>query len=139
MHDRLKLENQFCFSIYSLSKLITNAYRPLLEPLDLTYPQYLVMLVLWEGEPLSIGSIGDKLRLDSGTLTPLLKRLQSKGLINRTRSPEDERTVMISLTDGGLALEQQAVNIPCQMAVRRGEISTDEQAFLRRMLDKLGS
>ncbi|SEQ58756.1 MarR family winged helix-turn-helix transcriptional regulator [Basfia succiniciproducens] len=139
MHECLKLENQFCFTVYSLSKLITNAYRPLLEPLDLTYPQYLVMLVLWESEPLSIGAIGSKLQLDNGTLTPLLKRLESKGLIKRTRSQQDERTVLVSLTDEGLALQEKALEIPCQIEKVRGEITDEDQAFLRRMVARMSA
>lgn len=136
MHNCLKLDNQLCFAIYSLSKQITNAYRPLLEPLDLTYPQYLVMLVLWEHQEISIGGIGGKLHLDSGTLTPLLKRLQTKGLINRVRSSQDERTVMITLTDSGRALEQQAVSIPTTMLDCYGGISDEERKVITQLLNK---
>ena len=95
--DALKLSNQLCFPIYSLSKSIINHYRPLLKTLDLTYPQYLVMLVLWEKSPQTVGTLGDFLDLDTGTLTPLLKRLEAKGFVHRERATQDERVVQLSL------------------------------------------
>lgn len=137
MHDCLKLENQLCFPLYSLSKLITSRYRPYLDPLDLTYPQYLVMMVLWEHGQLSVGAIGEKLGLDSGTLTPLLKRLEIKELITRTRSKSDERTVLITLTTAGKALEDRAVSIPCQLAQELNPISEDELMTLKNIVQKL--
>lgn len=116
MYEQLKLANQLCFPLYSLSKAITNRYRPLLQPLGLTYPQYLVMLVLWEDAPLSVNDIGARLQLDSGTLTPLLKRLQNQQLIERQRDPNDERRVLIYLTEAGQALQARAKDVPAQMA-----------------------
>lgn len=111
-YDKLKLENQLCFSVYAVSRAITKLYRPLLEELDITYPQYLVMLVLWENETLSLKDLGKKLYLDSGTLTPLLKRLESIGLVMRKRSLEDERLLNVSLTEKGFQLKEKAKNIP---------------------------
>lgn len=114
----LKLDNQLCFRLYAASKAITRAYRPLLEPLGLTYPQYLVMLVLWQrffeaaDQEVSIKDVGEKLNLDTGTLTPLLKRLESSGYLQRTRSDSDERKVLLSLTDKGIALSEQAKEVP---------------------------
>ena len=115
MHDQLRLCNQLCFPLYTISKEITRRYTPFLQELDLTYPQYLVMLVLWESDAMSVGEIGEQLHLDSGTLTPLLKRLQSKGLIDRVRCVNDERSVKITLTEQGQAMENQAVAIPYKM------------------------
>lgn len=103
-----KLDNQFCFQVYAASRMITKMYRPLLKDLGLTYPQYLVMLVLWEVEEISVKDLGLKLYLDSGTLTPLLKRLESMGVITRQRSTEDERVLLVSLKEDGRALEHKA-------------------------------
>ncbi|RPD89800.1 MarR family transcriptional regulator [Neisseria weixii] len=129
MYEQLKLSNQLCFPLYALSKEITRRYTPFLQALDLTYPQYLVMLVLWEHGEQSVGGLGEKLYLDSGTLTPLLKRLQAKGLVERTRSVEDERSVIIRLTNSGRALEHQAVEIPGKMGACLN-LSADETALL---------
>ncbi|TRW89096.1 MarR family transcriptional regulator [Mycolicibacterium sp. 018/SC-01/001] len=107
-----RLDEQLCFALYSASRAVTAAYRPLLDELDLTYPQYLVLMVLWEEEPCTVGHLGDRLHLDSGTLSPLLKRLESAGLVRRTRSTADERRVEISLTERGRALEERAACIP---------------------------
>lgn len=116
MYEQLKLSNQLCFPLYALSKEIIRRYTPFLQPLDLTYPQYLVMLVLWECDQQSVSEIGAKLHLDSGTLTPLLKRLQSKQLIERLRSADDERSVIIQTTASGQALQHQAADIPQQIS-----------------------
>ena len=110
--ESLKLDEQICFPLYVLSKEITGLYRPILEELDLTYPQYLVMMVLWEEDGLAVSHIGEKLFLDSGTLTPVLKRLENKGFINRIRNKEDERVVQLFLTENGKNLRQQACGIP---------------------------
>lgn len=115
MYEQLKLSNQVCFPLYAVSKEITRRYTPFLQALDLTYPQYLAMLVLWEKDGQSVGEIGERLYLDSGTLTPLLKRLQAKGLVERSRSSQDERSVIIRLTDAGKALEHRAADVPGQM------------------------
>lgn len=110
--ESLKLDEQICFPLYVLSKEITGLYRPILEELDLTYPQYLVMMVLWEEDGLAVSHIGEKLFLDSGTLTPVLKRLENKGFISRIRNKEDERVVQLFLTENGKNLRQQACGIP---------------------------
>ncbi|MES2874523.1 MAG: MarR family transcriptional regulator [Daejeonella sp.] len=116
MKEILKLENQLCFHIYALSRKITSMYQPFLANLGITYPQYLVMLVLWEKESVNVKELGDCLLLDSGTLTPLLKRLEKNKLITRTRSDKDERIVIISLTQQGKKMEEQAANIPLQFS-----------------------
>ena len=110
--ESLKLDEQICFPLYVLSKEITGLDRPILEELDLTYPQYLVMMVLWEEDGLAVSHIGEKLFLDSGTLTPVLKRLENKGFINRIRNKEDERVVQLFLTENGKNLRQHACGIP---------------------------
>lgn len=108
----LHLDNQLCFALYSANLALHKLYRQLLAPLNLTYPQYLVMLVLWERDDLTVSGIGERLFLDSATLTPLLKRLESAGLLIRQRSRDDERQVAVTLTDAGRALQQQAMSIP---------------------------
>ena len=108
----LLLDNQFCFALYSTSLAMTRLYKPLLDELGITYPQYLALLVLWEQEGLSVSALGERLLLDSGTLTPLLKRLEASGLVSRLRAVEDERRVHISLTPAGRALKLQAAKIP---------------------------
>ncbi len=108
----LKLDNQLCFALYSTSLAMTKLYKPLLEELGLTYPQYLAMLVLWEQDGLMVSEIGERLYLDSGTLTPLLKRLEASGLISRLRAVEDERRVHITLTAAGRKLKTKAAKIP---------------------------
>jgi len=108
----LQLDNQLCFALYSASLAMTKLYKPLLEELGLTYPQYLAMLVLWEQDGLMVSEIGERLSLDSGTLTPLLKRLESAGLISRIRAVEDERRVHITLTAAGRKLKARAAKIP---------------------------
>ncbi|KMU98895.1 MarR family transcriptional regulator [Acinetobacter sp. VT 511] len=113
--NQLCLDEQLCFPIYAASNLIVKAYRPFLTPLELTYPQYLVMLVLWEKECVSVGDLGQILHLDSGTLTPLLKRMETSGLINRSRDPNDERRVLISLKDKGRDLSAEAEKIPKEL------------------------
>lgn len=113
--NQLCLDEQLCFPIYAASNLIVKAYRPFLTPLGLTYPQYLVMLVLWEKECVSVGDLGQILHLDSGTLTPLLKRMETSGLINRSHDPNDERRVLISLKDKGRDLSAEAEKIPKEL------------------------
>lgn len=113
--NQLLLDNQVCFPLYALSRQVTAQYRPFLEKLDLTYPQYLVLLLLWESDNLTVGEIGERLLLDSGTLTPLLKRMEQKGLLTRQRNPADERQVTILLTESGRAMQQQAMEIPAQL------------------------
>lgn len=112
MNPTARLDEQLCFALYAASRAMTARYRPLLEALGLTYPQYLAMLVLWEHDGLSVGDLGERLHLDSGTLTPLLKRLETAGLVNRSRRPSDERSVEVRLTDAGQALRAQAAMVP---------------------------
>jgi len=112
----LRLDQQICFPLYAASNLMTRLYRPLLTELRLTYPQYLVMLVLWETSPIRMGELCQRLYLDSGTLTPLLKRLASAGYVSRERDPGDERRVVLALTPAGLALKQRALSVPIALA-----------------------
>ena len=112
----LKLDNQLCFAVYAASLAMTKAYKPVLGALGLTYPQYLVLLVLWEQDNRPVSELGDRLFLDSGTLTPLLKRMEAAGWVQRQRSTQDERKVHIVLTPAGLALREQAACIPLDMA-----------------------
>lgn len=114
-HHSLQLENQLCFPLYAIAKEIIGLYRPFLDAIDITYPQYLVMMVLWERDGLTVNQIGAKLYLDSGTLTPLLKRLEVKGFIMRKRKKEDERVVEVFLADKGRNLQQKACEIPAKM------------------------
>jgi DNA-binding MarR family transcriptional regulator len=115
MYDVLKLENQLCFPVYALSRKFTTMYQPFLAELAITYPQYLVMLVLWEHKTLSVKKIGEFLFLDSGTLTPLLKRLEKNNLVTRKRSEQDERVVLISLTKNGNEMKIKAQHIPLDL------------------------
>lgn len=117
----LALDNQFCFALYSASHAVTRTYKPLLDRLGLTYPQYLVMLVLWEQDGILVKDIGARLFLDSGTLTPLLKRLEANGLLGRNRDRLDERQVRISLSDAGRALRERATAIPQQVLCASGQ------------------
>ncbi len=113
MEDKpLLLDLQVCFPIYAATNLLNRLYGPALRDLGLTYPQDLVMLVLWEEQPQTVGALGSRLYLDSGTLTPLLKRMETAGLVTRTRDPEDDRRVMIGLTTRGMALREQAMHVP---------------------------
>lgn len=114
--DPLRLDRQVCFPLYAATNLIGRLYRPVLDKLELTYPQYLVMLVLWEAEPQTVGALGARLYLDSGTLTPLLKRMEAAGLVARGRDPQDERKVLVTLTDKGRALRDRAAHVPDTMA-----------------------
>ena len=114
----LKLESQLCFPFYAVSRQLTKAYQPYLQALGLTYPQYLVFLLLWERQELTVKELGEKLLLDSGTLTPLLKRMEQRQWLSRRRDPRDERSVIIGLLPAGRALEAQAGNIPTQMLAK---------------------
>jgi DNA-binding MarR family transcriptional regulator len=119
----LLLDNQLCFALYSASLAMTKLYKPLLEELGLTYPQYLVMLVLWEGDGLMVSELGQRLSLDSGTLTPLLKRLETAGLVSRMRDVDDERRVHIHLTAAGRKLKTRAAQVPgCVLAASQCSI-----------------
>ena len=138
-YEHLKLGNQVCFPIYAASRLITRAYQPLLDKLNLTYPQYLVMMVLWENDQVSVNSITEKLILNTNTVTPLLKRMEVQGLITRRRSETDERSIVVGLTGKGLKLREQASEVPMQLARKLdvGELSIDEIIDLRDKLNRL--
>jgi DNA-binding MarR family transcriptional regulator len=133
-----RLDRQLCFAMYSASRAATAAYRPMLEELGLTYPQYLAMMVLWEDQPRSVRDLGEELGLDSGTLSPLLKRLESLGFVERRRSAEDERRVEVFLTDAGSALGARAVGIPQRLADAAG-LSAAELDQLRETLTRLAA
>ena len=134
--DWLALDRQLCFALYSASLSMTKLYKPLLEPLGLTYPQYLVMLVLWERDDITVSELGQRLTLDSGTLTPLLKRLETSGLVARQRDTDDERRVLLKLTSTGRALRVPAAKLPSQVACAAA-CSQDELAALTVRLKRL--
>ena len=134
--NMLALDKQFCFALYSASLAMTKTYKPLLDKLGLTYPQYLVMLVLWQEDGLLVKAIGEKLFLDSGTLTPLLKRLEASGFIVRARDLDDERQVRITLTREGRALKRRAQDIPQQVLCASGQ-SENAVASLRAQLSSI--
>ena len=137
--SKLYIENQVCFPLYAASRLITKVYEPFLRELDITYPQYLVMMVLWENNNLSVNEIGNQLLLESNTLTPLLKRLEQRKLIIRKRSGQDERKVVVSLTQEGAELKNRAVTVPDQIvsAISSESFSTTEMASFQQTLKKL--
>ena len=132
----LLLGNQLCFAIYSTAHAFNRFYKPLLDRLGLTYPQYLVMLVLWEDDGLSVKEIGERLFLDSGTLTPLLKRMEAAGLLKRTRSTEDERQVIVALTAQGEALKEKARGLPLSI-LAASECSVAELVALKKEVETL--
>ncbi|MDD7369781.1 MAG: MarR family transcriptional regulator [Berryella intestinalis] len=134
--ERLKLGNQLCFPLYAAAKEVVRRYTPLLDLLGLTYTQYLTMMVLWEKETVSVSELGAELYLDSGTLTPLLKKMESKGLIARRRSSADERRVEVAVTEEGAALREKALGVPPQMASCM-DLDADEAALLGSLLHKL--
>jgi MarR family transcriptional regulator, organic hydroperoxide resistance regulator len=136
MTDAPRLNRQVCFALYSASRAATAVYRPVLEELGLTYPQYLVMLVLWEDEPRGVKELGEELGLDSGTLSPLLKRLESLGLVERRRSGEDERRVAIHLTAAGRELSSKAGALPKRLAEAAG-LTAEELDQLHSTLARL--
>ncbi len=135
-YDSLKLENQLCFPLYAVSREIIKKYGPILKKIDLTYTQYLAMMVLWEEDTLNVKELGEKLFLDSGTLSPVLKSLEAKDLVSRSRSEEDERVLLIGLTDKGRALREQAKDIPFEIS-RCVNLSPEEAFELERILRKL--
>ncbi len=135
-YDVLKLENQLCFLLYASSREIVKRYKPLLDKIDLTYTQYIAMLVLWEKKQLTVKEVGECLYLDSGTLTPLLKKLESKGLVTRVRSEKDERSLVVTLTQEGEKLKEQAVEIPLQIAGCIN-LTPEEGKLLYDMLQKV--
>ncbi len=135
-YENLKLKNQLCFPLYAASKEVVRKYRPYLDPLGLTYTQYIVMLVLWEEERVTVKSLGAKLYLDSGTLTPLLKNLERKGLVNRTRWENDERVLFVTLTPEGEALKERVAEIPSKIA-EDNPLSAEECSELCRILNRI--
>ena len=136
LYDRLRLENQLCFPLYACSREIIKQYKPFLDELDLTYTQYITMMVLWERTSLTAKELGEALFLDSGTLTPLLKKLEGKGYLTRKRSAEDERSLVVTVTDAGLALRDRAVRIPEAMAAC-SPLTPEEGEALYRILYRL--
>ena len=139
-YDKLKLENQLCFPLYATSKEIVRHYKPFLDKLDMTYTQYIAMMVLWEHKKLTVKELGEYLYLDSGTLTPLLKTMEKKGWVERNRSKEDERVLNVTITKQGEALRKQALSVPEQMAgcvhLKQEEIAQLYQ-LLYKILDNL--
>lgn len=135
-YDALKLENQICFPLYACSREIIKQYKPFLDQIDLTYTQYITMMVLWEHKALTAKELGHCLYLDSGTLTPLLKKLEEKGLLTRKRSTDDERSLIVTITAAGELLKEQAIAVPAQMA-QCSLLEQEEAATLYRILYKM--
>ena len=135
-YDALKLENQLCFPLYACSRNVIREYKPYLDRLDLTYTQYIAMLVLWERGSLTVKELGEALYLDSGTLTPLLKKLEAKGLITRKRSTADERNLILTLTKAGTAMREEACTIPNELA-QKVPLSSEEARTLYDLLYKV--
>jgi DNA-binding MarR family transcriptional regulator len=138
-YEQLKLDNQICFPVYAASRLITREYQPYLDKMGITYPQYLVLLVLWESDGITVNDITRKLILNTNTVTPLLKRMETMGIITRKRSGDDERKVMVQLTQKGKEMREQASTIPekLAMSILTGEMSINELIDLRDQLNRL--
>lgn len=134
--ELLQLEKQVCFGLAVASRTVISAYKPVLDPMGLTHPQYLVMLALWEFAPMSARELSDQLHLDPGTLSPLLKRLETAGLIVKTRNPQDERAIVITPTEQGAALRTEAVKVPKEM-MKRLNLSLEDAVELRTILDRM--
>lgn len=139
VYEQLKLENQLCFPVYAASRLITREYQPFLEKLEITYPQYLVLMVLWENDCLPVNDVAKKLILNTNTITPLLKRMEQQGLINRKRSEKDERKVLVQLTEKGSNLQEEAAKIPEELVnhLSAGEINLEDLAKLKESLNAI--
>lgn len=135
MNELLKLDNQLCFKIYASHRKITKEYKPLLDKLNLTYPQYLVMLVLWETDNITVKDLGEKLYLDSGTVSPLIKNLEAKNLLKKQRDSSDERVVNVALTEEGQNLKDSAFDVP-KMMTEKGLVSFEEYKTLMKILNK---
>lgn len=135
-YDALKLKKQLCFPLYACAKEVVRMYKPFLDEIGLTYTQYIALMVLWEYEKISVKELGEFLYLDSGTLTPVLKKLEQKGYIHRCRSAEDERVLLISLTEAGIALKDEAVKVPIQMGACM-KLNEEEADTLYRLLYKI--
>lgn len=134
--DALKLESQLCFPLYACSREIIKRYKPYLDELGLTYTQYITMLVLWDRGSINVKALGELLYLDSGTLTPLLKKLETKGLVTRRRSTEDERNLIVSITEAGLGLREKAASVP-ERIPKCSILEPEEAAALHRILYKM--
>ena len=135
-YDSLKLENQICFPLYAASKELIKKYKPFLDEIDLTYTHYIVMMILWEKKALTVKEMGEYLYLDSGTLTPLLKKMEAKGLVTRARSTADERNLNVAITEKGEMLKERAVSVPEKIA-RCSQLSSEEAMALYRILYKM--
>lgn len=135
-YDALKLENQLCFPLYAAAKEVVHRYKPFLDPLGLTYTQYITMMVMWEHKELTVSQIGEYLHLDTGTLTPMLKKMESNGLILRQRSKRDERETIISITPEGKALRKQAIEVPAKIS-SCVNLTLDEALQLKSLLEKI--
>ena len=135
-YEALKIENQLCFPLYACSREVIKQYKPFLDELDLTYTQYIAMMALWENHEMTVKELGDVLYLDSGTLTPLLKKLEAKNYVTRTRSRKDERNLIIAVTEQGEALKQKAMEMPRAIA-NHTELSKEEAETLYRTLYKI--
>lgn len=138
-YDQLKLDNQLCFPVYAASRLITREYQPYLDALGITYPQYLAMMVLWEKDQVTVNDIARRLILNTNTITPLLKRMEQQGLITRKRSHDDERIVLVSLTEAGKQLQEQAATIPEKLVADlvKGPIPPEKLLEMKEMLGKI--
>ena len=138
-YEQLKLENQLCFPVYAASRLITREYQPFLDKLEITYPQYLVLMILWEKDSISVNEITEKLILNTNTITPILKRMEAQGIITRKRSEEDERRVIITLTPKGKQLQSEASSIPEKLVERlvSEKVSLEELKILKDQLYKI--
>lgn len=138
-YEQLRLENQLCFPVYAASRLIIREYQPFLDKLGITYPQYLVMMILWEGDGMPVNDIAKKLILNTNTITPLLKRMEQQGIIRRRRSGKDERKVIVRLTTRGKQLQEEAAVIPEQLASRlaEGELKVDDLIRLKETLESM--
>lgn len=135
-YDVLKIENQLCFPLYACAKEIVKKYKPFLDKIDLTYTQYITMMIMWDKKQINVKSLGECLYLDSGTLTPLLKKLETKGFITRKRSETDERNLLVSITDKGEQLKEQAISVPAKMQ-SCFNISPDDALQLYKLLYKI--
>lgn len=138
-HDPLKLENQLCFPVYAVSRLFTREYQPYLDKLNITYPQYLVLMILWENDGIGVNDIAKKLILNTNTMTPLLKRMESQGLLERQRSNEDERKVIVKLTNKGIELKKQALEIPDNLSLKLldSQLNIDDLVELKKKLETI--
>lgn len=135
-YDALLLENQLCFPLYACSREVIKQYRPYLDAVSLTYTQYITLMVIWAEGTVSVRDLGKRLHLDSGTLTPVLKHLENVGYITRRRYPADERVLLVTITEAGLALRDQVANVPAEMA-KCSKLSEEEAATLYRLLYKV--